>query len=133
MTDCLEGEFATRRSVIIASNRGPVAFYRDPDGELAFRRGAGGLVTALTGLVHQIDAAWIACANTEEDAEWREGEVALGGDGETIKVKFLTPETEAYEGYYNVIANPLLWFLQHSMWDVPRAPIINQHTWKAWE
>jgi trehalose 6-phosphate synthase len=27
----------------------------------------------------------------------------------------------------------LLWFLQHSMWDVPRAPIINRQTWNAWE
>ncbi|MCK4727265.1 MAG: trehalose-6-phosphate synthase, partial [Anaerolineales bacterium] len=41
--------------------------------------------------------------------------------------------TEAYEGYYNVIANPLLWFLQHSMWDVPTSPIINRDTWHAWD
>jgi trehalose 6-phosphate synthase len=38
----------------------------------------------------------------------------------------------AYEGYYNVIANPLIWFLQHSMWDVPRMPVIDRQTWKAW-
>ncbi|MDH4136873.1 MAG: trehalose-6-phosphate synthase, partial [Anaerolineae bacterium] len=29
--------------------------------------------------------------------------------------------------------NPLLWFLQHSMWDVPRAPVIDRATWQAWE
>jgi trehalose 6-phosphate synthase len=32
----------------------------------------------------------------------------------------------------NTIANPLLWFLQHSMWDISRTPIINRTTWEAW-
>jgi len=32
-----------------------------------------------------------------------------------------------------VIANPLLWFVQHSMWDVPRAPVIGRDTWEAWQ
>jgi trehalose 6-phosphate synthase len=50
-----------------------------------------------------------------------------------IRVQFLSPTAEAFDGYYNVIANPLLWFLQHSMWDVPRAPVIDSATWKAWE
>lgn len=133
MTNCTEGEFVTRRPVIIASNRGPVTFYRDSQGELAYKRGAGGLVTALTGIVNQVEATWISCANTHEDSLWREGKVSLSEQGENIQVRFLTSEEPAYDGYYNVIANPLLWFLQHSMWDVPRAPVINQRTWKAWE
>jgi len=58
--------------------------------------------------------------------------VPLDGGGE-IQVEFLAPDEAAYEAYYNVIANPLLWFLQHSMWDVPRAPIIDRATWQAWE
>ncbi|RPI54259.1 MAG: trehalose-6-phosphate synthase [Chloroflexi bacterium] len=32
-----------------------------------------------------------------------------------------------------MIANPLLWFVQHSMWDVPRAPVIGRDTWEAWQ
>ena len=52
----------SRRSVIIASNRGPVTFQKGQNGELTFQRGAGGLVTALTGLIRDIDAAWISCA-----------------------------------------------------------------------
>ena len=51
----------------------------------------------------------------------------------TVQVKFLNIEQSAFDGYYNKIANPLLWFLQHSMWDVPRTPIIDQETWEAWE
>jgi trehalose 6-phosphate synthase len=79
------------------------------------------------------DATWIACAQGEDDVAWGEGSVPLSDEGYSLRVRFLTPDASAYEGYYNVIANPLLWFLQHSMWDVPRAPVINQATWHAWE
>lgn len=133
MNDCLEDLINSRRTLIIASNRGPVTFTRNEAGEIEFQRGSGGLVTALTGLARQIDATWIACAQTEEDTIWERGEIPLAGGTSTIRVQFISPDPEAYEGYYNVIANPLLWFLQHSMWDLPRAPIINRATWYAWE
>lgn len=129
----LEAEFFTDRALIIAANRGPVTLEKSFDGTIQFQRGGGGLVTALTGLCHQTsDATWVACARTETDAEWQSGHVALD-DGAAIRVHFVSPDRGAYEGYYNVIANPLLWFLQHSMWDVPRAPIIDRATWQAWE
>jgi trehalose 6-phosphate synthase len=31
-----------------------------------------------------------------------------------------------------VIANPLLWFIQHQLWDAPRYPSITTETWQAW-
>lgn len=133
MSDCLGDLIDARRTLVIASNRGPVTFERNEDGEIDFERGTGGLVTALTGLARQIDASWIACAKTEADIAWKEGEIPLEGEENTMRVKFISPDPDAYEGYYNVIANPLLWFLQHSMWDLPRAPIINRATWQAWE
>jgi trehalose 6-phosphate synthase len=128
----LQAELFADRTLIIAANRAPVTFERGEDGALQFHRGGGGLVTALTGLCRHTDATWIACARTEEDAEWESGQVTLE-DGSHIRVQFLSPDEQAYEGYYNVIANPLLWFLQHSMWDVPRAPVIDRNTWRAWE
>ena len=131
--ETLQADFFTDRGLIIAANRGPVAFERAEDGTMEFQRVAGGLVTALTGLCYYADATWIACAQTEADAAWRKGNAPLTDSGHTIRVQFLSPETSAYEGYYNVIANPLLWFLQHSMWDVPRAPVIDRATWRAWD
>ena len=38
-----------------------------PDGERVVRRGGGGLVTALRGLVEHHDVTWIAAATTDED------------------------------------------------------------------
>jgi len=110
-----------------------VTFETDENGSLQFQRGEGGLVTALLGLCRHTDATWIACAQTKADAIWQEGSVTLLDDDSAIRVQFLSPEASVYEGYYNVIANPLLWFLQHSMWDVPRAPVIDRTVWEAWE
>jgi trehalose 6-phosphate synthase len=132
--EALQAQVLANRALIIAANRAPVTVQRDEDGTFTFQRGGGGLVTALSGLCrHTDDAAWVACARTEADAAWQTGRVSLDDDGPTVRVQFLAPDEEAYEGYYNVIANPLLWFLQHSMWDVPRAPLIDRQTWQAWE
>ena len=125
-------EFFADRSLIIAANRGPVIFQTAEDGGRTFTRGSGGLVTALVGLARQIDATWIGCARTEADMEWERGELALWEGRETLNVHLLAPDPDAYEAYYNVIANPLLWFLQHSMWDIPRKPVIDRSTWAAW-
>jgi len=131
--EALQTDFFANRALIIAANRGPVTFETAENGSLRFQRGEGGLVTALLGLCRHTDATWIACAQTKADATWREGSVTLLDDDSAIRVQFLSPEASAYEGYYNVIANPLLWFLQHSMWDVPRAPVIDRTVWEAWE
>jgi trehalose 6-phosphate synthase len=129
----LQASFFATRALIIAANRAPITFTQTEAGALEFQRGGGGLITALTDLCrHTAEATWIACARTEADATWQKGRVTLE-DGSSIQVQFLSPSVTAYEGYYNVISNPLLWFLQHSMWDVPRAPVIDRNTWQAWK
>lgn len=120
------------RALTIAANRGPVTFDVAEDGRVKFQRGTGGVVTALASLAQHVEVTWIACARSEVDAAWHEGTLPLSGDAK-IQVQFLAPDPAAYDGYYNVIANPLLWFLQHAMWDVSRAPVIDRATWRAWE
>ncbi len=129
----LQSNFFSKRALIIAANRGPVTFEKDEEGEFQHQRGEGGLVTALLGMCHYADATWVACGRTEADAEWQEGDVPLGDGGSNIHVQFLNPDPTAYDNYYSVIANPLLWFLQHSMWDVVKSPVIDRDTWDAWE
>jgi trehalose 6-phosphate synthase len=120
--------------LIIAANRGPITFQTSQDGSRTFGRGTGGLVTALIGLAQHTEVAWIACARTEDDVSWGQGLVTLdiGRKPATMHLNFLSPDQATYDGYYNVIANPLLWFLQHSMWDLPLAPVIDHRTWQAW-
>ena len=129
----LQLDLLERMALIIASNRGPVTLQKDENNDIQYQRGGGGLVTALTGLAQHVDATWIASAITETDREWKEGDIQLNESGDTIRMQFVSPSEKAYDGYYNVIANPLLWFLQHSMWNIARAPTINRATWQAWE
>ena len=54
--------------VVLVSHRGPVSFRRDQTGARTASRGAGGLVTALTGLASSLpDAVWVCAATTNED------------------------------------------------------------------
>ncbi|MCA9871518.1 MAG: trehalose-6-phosphate synthase, partial [Anaerolineae bacterium] len=130
----LTSDTKQRQALIVAANRGPVTFQTAGDGSRTFTRGTGGLVTALTGLAGRMPITWIACARTEDDLNWGQGNVTVeaGRKPATLGVSFLSPDADAYDGYYNIIANPLLWFLQHSMWDLPLAPVIDRKTWEAW-
>ena len=42
-------------------------------------------------------------------------------------------DPEAYDRFYNVIANPILWFIQHYLWDLSNAPDIRRTEVEAWE
>ena len=128
----LQAELLSNRKLIIVANRGPVTFRYQENGERTYTRGGGGLVTALTGLAQHVEATWVAAADTDADRDFKAGNVPLEG-GSNLKVRFVEPEADAYEGYYNVISNPLLWFLQHNMWDGIRTPSITRKTWTAWE
>jgi trehalose 6-phosphate synthase len=122
--------------LIIVSNRGPLQFERDESGERTLRRGGGGLVTALSGLVSHRDALWIASAMTDEDvavSEERGGPVELSIDGIDYRVLLVGSDAEAYDRFYNVIANPILWFIQHYLWDLSNAPDIRQEELDAWD
>jgi trehalose 6-phosphate synthase len=123
--------------LVLVSNRGPATFERGEDGDLKVTRGGGGLVTALTGLVNHRDALWIASAMTEEDAEvsaehdYRAFDCEV--DGVSYRVRLVESHPEAYDRFYNVIANPILWFIQHYLWDLSNAPDIRHNEVNAFE
>lgn len=129
----LQQSLLQQRQLIIAANRGPATITKADDGSIQFQRSGGGLVTALIGLVQNVDAVWIASASNETEKQWKSGIVPLAESESSIRVEFITPGEQAYDWYYNHISNPLLWFLQHSMWDFVSAPTIDQTTWRAWD
>jgi trehalose 6-phosphate synthase len=125
---------ALRAPLVLVSNRGPVTF--QAGGEV--QRGSGGLVTALTGLASYREAVWIASAMNEHDAE-----VSRRHDGGAFpvrspaggeyQVRLVASDPEAYDRFYNVFANPMLWFIQHYLWDLSNAPDIRRHEIEAFE
>jgi len=126
-----------RRRLIVVSNRGPSSFTRDEDGKRVARRGGGGLVTALRALVAHHDVTWIASAMTEEDravADEAGGEAIeeLARDGSPYRLRLVAHDPAAYDWFYNVVANPTLWFLQHYLWELAHAPDIDAGLHHAW-
>ena len=121
------------RRLLIATNRGPVSFAVTPEGELRPRRSSGGLVTALSQVGRHVPVTWLAAPMSEGDrrgiSEPRLIDRALPGE---MRLRFTPVERASYEAAYNVIANPLLWFLQHQMWDLPSRPMIDAGTLRAW-
>src|ERR1051326_2090291 len=127
---------ASRRKPILVSNRGPVTYERR-DGKRIARRGGGGLVTALRSLVLHHDVSWIASAMSDEDrvvASENNGEAfeETARDGSTFRLRFVAHDEQAYDWYYNVIANPMLWFVQHHLWGLATAPQIDHGVLHAW-
>jgi trehalose 6-phosphate synthase len=119
--------------VVIVSNRAPVTFSRSGSGERTYSRGAGGLVTALNAVSRRAEGAvWIASAASEEDVR-----VARESEGpcevEDLRLVLVEHEAGAYDLMYNRLANPLLWFVQHGLYDLPYAPELGEGTLRAWE
>jgi trehalose 6-phosphate synthase len=102
------------------------------------RRGGGGLVTALRSLISHHDVTWIASAMSDED---RVAALEAGGepfeetarDGSSFRLQLLPHDEAAYDRFYNVFSNPLLWFLQHYLWELAYTPVIEDGVYHAWE
>ena len=137
--------------VVLLSHRGPVSFGRDPvSGERTASRGAGGLVTALSGLAgHLEDAVWVCVASGAPDGEVAheagdaplrlalDGEPRILGEGEStdreVAVRLVDVPAEVHEPFYGVVANPLLWFVQHRLHDLKTSPSIGREERAAFE
>jgi trehalose 6-phosphate synthase len=128
----------TGRKLIVVSNRGPVSYARDAAGERIARRAGGGLATALRGLVKHHDVTWIASAMSDEDRAVA-AESGVGGadetarDGSTYRLRLVVHEEQVYERFYNVVANGLLWFLQHYLWGLAAVPDIGPEQRRGWK
>jgi trehalose 6-phosphate synthase len=95
-------------------------------------------VTALRGLLDRHDVTWIASAITAEDhvvcSENAGGAFEeTSREGSTFRLRFVAHAPQAYDWFYNVVANPTLWFLQHYLWDLKEAPNLDQGLHYAWE
>ncbi len=118
--------------VMVVSNRGPVTFSRSEEGEREHSRGAGGLVTALNSVSRRSgDSVWIASAQSEEDVLVASEPAPYEVDD--LRVALVEHDPEAYDLMYNTLANPLLWFVQHGIYDLPYAPEFGDDTRRAWE
>jgi trehalose 6-phosphate synthase len=123
------------RRLIIATNRGPISFTAAADGTLRPRRGSGGVVTALGQVGGNVALTWVVAPMSDADrrAATDPELVARAVPGDDLRLVFAQVPRPVYEAAYNVIANPLLWFLQHQMWNLPERPTIDAGVMRAWD
>ena len=52
--------------------------------------------------------------------------------GGSARVRLLAHDPAAYRRYYNEVANPVLWFTQHQLWNLPYEPRFDTAFASAW-
>lgn len=125
------------RRLILASNRGPIEYHLTEGGQLQARRGSGGVVAALTSLGRYLEIDWVASAMGEGDRQavqrMPQGHIKASLARGNLYLRFVLSPRNTYHKFYNILCNPLLWFLQHYMWHLPRTPNIDHTVHDAWE
>ncbi|MFH8800371.1 trehalose-6-phosphate synthase [Streptomyces sp. NPDC017936] len=112
--------------VLVASNRGPVSYTVRDDGSLHARRGGGGLVSGLSAIGPDAGALWVCSALSEGDREAvRRG---VGEEG----VRMLPVPADVHADAYNGIANSVLWFLHHLLYQTPLEPVFDAEFRRQW-
>ena len=126
-----------QRPLILVSNRGPVEHQMSAEGVPEARRGSGSVVTAFNSLTQNFEFTWVASAMGEGDRV-----VSNNGQGPHLKsslpshkinIRYVVTPRRVYHKYYNILCNPLLWFLQHYMWNPPYNPNVDAAVHDAWE
>jgi trehalose 6-phosphate synthase len=116
--------------VLVASNRGPVSYEVREDGSLLAKRGGGGLVSGLSAIGPDADALWVCSALGDGDRE-----AVRRGVGET-GVRMLAIPADVHSAAYNGIANSVLWFVHHMLYQTPLEPVFDaefRRQWAAYE
>ncbi|MFK8908925.1 trehalose-6-phosphate synthase [Streptomyces sp. YS-3] len=117
---------ARAAQVLVASNRGPVSYTLDPDGTLTPRRGGGGLVSGLSAIGAEADTLWVCSALGDGDRE-----AVRRGVGEP-GVRMLDIDASVHADAYNGIANSVLWFVHHMLYQTPLEPAFDAEFRRQW-
>ncbi|TDC68815.1 alpha,alpha-trehalose-phosphate synthase (UDP-forming) [Streptomyces hainanensis] len=122
-----------RAEVLVASNRGPVSYSVAADGSLAARRGGGGVVSGLMALGSGA-GTWVCAALGEGDraAAARFGGTLPAADtgGQSVRMLEIPPDT--YDAAYNGVANSVLWFVHHLLYQTPFEPVFDETFEERW-
>lgn len=122
----METDPASTGKLIVASNRGPVSWSQADDGSWTPSRGAGGLIVALGGALQERPGTWVSVALEDGDRAMsaaHDGQAFTADTGQGRFTLRLVDVGQAYDDYYNKVANRLLWFTLHQLWSEPYYPL----------
>ena len=105
---------------VLVSNRGPVSFQEREDGSFETERGAGGLAGALDPVARELGSAatWVAAATSESDRKaLAAGVLEEMPEQLGYELRLLDIDEQTYGRYYNDVANRMLWFAMHCLFE----------------
>jgi trehalose 6-phosphate synthase len=124
------------RLLLVASNRGPVSYKRGEDGSLTARRGGGGMISGLTSGLAAAAAdggvLWLCTALSDADREAARLGARADAPGEPA-VRMLEIPPARFDAAYNGIANSILWFVHHLLFDTPNQPVFDVKFRRDWD
>lgn len=129
-------EFLDDKEIIVASNRGPVVFKKDETGQIELIRGAGGIVGSMIPFLERTHGKWVSSAIGECDHHMNtkyHSRVPIPLENPEYYVEFIKSDINIYNGFNGKFANPLLWFIHHSMWNPPYSPCADEELHQAWD
>src|SRR5690625_4425911 len=113
---------AGEHDFVVVANRLPVDVSVDEDGSISWTRSPGGLVTALSPVMHRTRGAWVGWAGKPDvDVE--------KFDADDIHIWPVTLSEEEVANYYEGLSNGTLWPLYH---DVIVPPEYHRTWWNAY-
>ncbi|GCB48201.1 alpha,alpha-trehalose-phosphate synthase [UDP-forming] [Streptomyces sp. NL15-2K] len=112
--------------MLVASNRGPVSYEVREDGSLHAKRGGGGLVSGLSAIGPDAGALWVCSTLGDGDRE-----AVRRGVGEP-GVRMLAVPADVHADAYNGIANSVLWFVHHMLYQTPLEPVFDAEFRRQW-
>ncbi|NGO13450.1 trehalose-6-phosphate synthase [Streptomyces sp. HC44] len=117
---------STQAQILVASNRGPISYTTDETGTLKAKRGGGGLVSGLSAIGPEAGALWVCSALGDGDREAvRRG---VGEEG----VRMLDIPADVHADAYNGVANSVLWFVHHMLYQTPLEPAFDAEFRRQW-
>ncbi|MEU8468223.1 trehalose-6-phosphate synthase [Streptomyces sp. NPDC029006] len=126
---------AEKAQVLVASNRGPVSYQIDEEGSLHARRGGGGLVSGLSAIGSDADSVWVCAAlggGDREAVRRADGALLPAGDTGGQRVRMLDIDAAVHAEAYNDIANSVLWFIHHMLYQTPMEPVFDAEFRRQW-
>lgn len=146
MASSAQSAVSRSAKILVASNRGPVSFSLEHDGSLSMKRGGGGLVSGLSAIGPDSGAVWVCAALGDGDraaaAKAPSGRLDLADSavhreelgGQRVRMLDIPPEV--FADAYNGVANSVLWFVHHLLYQTPNEPVFDaafRAQWAAYE
>jgi trehalose 6-phosphate synthase len=95
------------------------------------------MVSAVSAVSRYANPIWICSPMSPEDRQIAEQHptelLPYSTKDYDFRVRFVLTDEESYDLFYLTASNPLLWFLQHYMWDLVRVPTFAPGLWAAWQ